>query len=67
MLWWTSTDAIKALAGEDYERTRSYTEDNRYLLAWHDTIEHSNVVIDGLLASSRMTRASVADVTSRAR
>lgn len=46
--WWTSVDAIKAFAGDDYARARYYPEDDRYLLEKPDGVEHADVAIDGL-------------------
>lgn len=46
--WWASIEAIRAFAGKDHERARYYPEDDRYLLAKPDTVEHAEVVIDGL-------------------
>ncbi|KRE13952.1 hypothetical protein ASE63_17795 [Bosea sp. Root381] len=53
--WWASIDAIKAFAGEDHQRARYYPEDDRYLLEKPDTVEHCDVVIDGLALPSRVT------------
>jgi heme-degrading monooxygenase HmoA len=50
--WWASIDAIRAFAGEDYQRARYYPEDDRYLLEKPDRVEHGDVVIDGLALSS---------------
>lgn len=47
--WWTSIEAIQAFAGEEYDRARYYPEDDRYLLEKPEGVEHSEVVIDGLL------------------
>ena len=47
--WWTSIEAIREFAGEAYDRARYYPEDDRYLLEKPDEVEHSEVVIDGLL------------------
>ena len=44
--WWTSIDAIRAFAGEDYVRARYYPEDARYLLEKPGGVEHYDVVID---------------------
>jgi heme-degrading monooxygenase HmoA len=44
--WWTSIDAVRAFAGEDYERARYYPEDDRYLLEKPGGVEHYDVVID---------------------
>lgn len=46
--WWSSVEAIRAFAGEDHHRARYYPEDDRYLLAKPKTVEHSEVVIEGL-------------------
>lgn len=50
--WWSSIAAVKAFAGADHERARYYPEDDRYLLEKPDTVEHYEVVIDGLSLSA---------------
>jgi heme-degrading monooxygenase HmoA len=41
---WESLDAIKAFAGEEYERAVYYPEDERYLVEHDDTCSHYEVV-----------------------
>lgn len=53
MSWWMSIEAIKAFAGENHERARYYPEDDRYLLEKPDDVEHSEVVINGLVSYRR--------------
>lgn len=40
---WTSLDAIKQFAGEDYAKAKYYPEDNAYLLELPETVEHFEV------------------------
>lgn len=49
--WWTSIEAIKGFAGEDFERSRYYPEDDRFLVEKPDFVEHHSVVVD----DSRLT------------
>jgi hypothetical protein len=44
--WWRDIAAIKAFAGEDYEKSRYYAEDAKYLLEWNEEVEHFEVVVD---------------------
>ncbi len=37
---WDSLDAIKAFAGEDYEKAKYYPEDSHYLLEFEPTVLH---------------------------
>jgi heme-degrading monooxygenase HmoA len=37
---WTSVDAVKAFAGEDYETAVFYPEDERFLVEREDTATH---------------------------
>ncbi len=46
--WWKSMDVIHAFAGEDVDQARYYPEDDRFLLAKPETVEHHVVVVDGL-------------------
>jgi heme-degrading monooxygenase HmoA len=43
---WDSIDAIKAFAGEDYERARYYPEDDDYLLEREELVTHYEVLLD---------------------
>lgn len=45
--WWTGYDAVRAFAGDDYSRASYYPEDDKYLLARPDFVEHHDVVTDG--------------------
>jgi len=42
--WWSSLDAIRAFAGEDIELARYYPEDDHYLLARPEFVEHHIIV-----------------------
>ena len=41
---WESVAAIKAFAGEDYERARYYDEDDEYLLEREEFVRHYEVL-----------------------
>ena len=41
---WDSVDAIKAFAGDDYERARYYPEDDQYLLEREPKVRHLEVL-----------------------
>jgi heme-degrading monooxygenase HmoA len=41
---WESIDAIKAFAGEDYERARYFPEDDEYLLEREPFVTHYEVL-----------------------
>jgi heme-degrading monooxygenase HmoA len=43
---WDSIDAIKAFAGEDYERARYYGEDDAFLLEREEFVTHYEVLAD---------------------
>ena len=47
MTFWSSIDAIKKFAGEDYEKARYYPEDEKFLLNFSETAEHFEVLYDG--------------------
>lgn len=47
--WWESMDAITAFAGDDAEAARYYPEDDRYLLAKPEQVEHHRVVAGSLI------------------
>jgi heme-degrading monooxygenase HmoA len=44
--WWRDIEAIKRFAGEDYEKSKYYAEDAKYLLEWNEEVEHFEVVVD---------------------
>ena len=44
LTFWDSVDAIKAFAGEDYERARYYPEDDEFLLEREPLVTHHTVV-----------------------
>jgi heme-degrading monooxygenase HmoA len=44
LTFWESIDAIKAFAGDDYERARYYPEDDDFLLEREPTVVHHQVV-----------------------
>jgi heme-degrading monooxygenase HmoA len=44
LTFWDSLDAIKAFAGEDYERARYYPEDDDYLLEREPFVTHYEVL-----------------------
>lgn len=47
--FWDSFDAIRAFAGDAYERARYYPEDDRFLLAKEERVLHAEVVaMDGM-------------------
>jgi heme-degrading monooxygenase HmoA len=41
---WESLDAVKAFAGDDYERAVYYPEDDRYLIERDLTTSHYDVI-----------------------
>ena len=41
---WDSIEAIKAFAGEDYERAVYYPEDERFLVEHDDVVKHFGIV-----------------------
>jgi heme-degrading monooxygenase HmoA len=45
--WWSDTEAIKAFAGEDYERARYYPEDDRFLLSRPEHVYHYQATVPG--------------------
>ena len=53
--WWTSIEAIKAFAGERWERARYYPEDDRFLLEQPEAVEHCEVVMGGVPRSQEPT------------
>ncbi|HEX6806463.1 MAG TPA: antibiotic biosynthesis monooxygenase [Gemmatimonadaceae bacterium] len=44
LTFWDSLDAIRAFAGDDYERARYYAEDDEYLLEREPTVSHYDVL-----------------------
>jgi heme-degrading monooxygenase HmoA len=46
MTFWTSIEAIKKFAGEDYEKARYYPEDQKYLLNFSENAEHFEILYD---------------------
>lgn len=42
---WDSIEAIRAFAGDDYERARYYPEDDAYLLEREERVTHAEVVM----------------------
>ncbi|HEX2620603.1 MAG TPA: hypothetical protein VHL11_10655 [Phototrophicaceae bacterium] len=42
---WDSYDAIRAFAGEDYEKARYYPEDTAFLLELEPTVTHYEVMV----------------------
>lgn len=54
--WWTSMAAIHAFAGDEVDRARYYPEDDRFLLAKPERVEHHEIVVEKLgLVSPRST------------
>ena len=52
--WWTSLDAIRAFAGEDYSRARYYPEDAQFFLTLPAGVEHFDVAMsEGASATQR--------------
>ncbi len=45
--FWESLEAIKAFAGEDYERAKYYPEDQDFLLEFEPRVLHYTVVAEG--------------------
>jgi len=41
---WTSVEAVKKFAGEDYEKARYYPEDQDFLLEFEDNVVHYEVI-----------------------
>jgi heme-degrading monooxygenase HmoA len=41
---WDDMDAVRAFAGDDPERAVLYSEDEKYLVEHHDTVEHYEIV-----------------------
>lgn len=44
LTFWESLDAIRAFAGDDYQRARYYPEDDEYLLEREPHVVHHQVV-----------------------
>jgi heme-degrading monooxygenase HmoA len=45
--WWRDIDAIKAFAGQDYGRSRYYSEDDRFLLTRPEHVHHYEATAPG--------------------
>lgn len=43
---WESLDAIRAFAGDEYEKAVYYPEDADYLLEFSETVDHYDVLLD---------------------
>lgn len=41
--WWRDIEAVKAFAGEDYEKARYYPEDDKYLVERAEEVDHYEV------------------------
>lgn len=50
--WWVSMDAVRAFAGDEFERARYYTVDDIYLVERADFVEH-HVVVSGFTPPER--------------
>jgi heme-degrading monooxygenase HmoA len=46
--WWRDLAAIKAFAGDDYEQSKYYADDDRFLLTKTDRVEHYDVAISNM-------------------
>lgn len=46
--WWRSLDAIRAFAGDPVDAARYYPEDDRFLIARPEHVEHHRVVASRL-------------------
>jgi heme-degrading monooxygenase HmoA len=44
LTFWKDLDSIKGFAGDDLERAKYYTEDDKYLLEFEPTVVHYEVV-----------------------
>ena len=44
LTFWRDLEAVKAFAGEDYERAKYYPEDKDFLLDFPEEVEHFEVV-----------------------
>jgi len=44
LTFWESTEAIKAFAGEDFEKAKYYSEDKNFLLEFEPKVAHYEVV-----------------------
>jgi heme-degrading monooxygenase HmoA len=43
--WWTSEEAIRKFAGDDYTRARYYPDDKRFMLTFPENVDHFAVPI----------------------
>jgi heme-degrading monooxygenase HmoA len=46
--WWRSMEAIRAFAGDDVDRARYYSLDDRFLIAKPEFVEHHVIVVEAL-------------------
>lgn len=46
LTFWENVEAIKAFAGEDFEKAKYYPEDQSFLLEFEPTVTHYEVVGD---------------------
>lgn len=44
LTFWESTDAIRAFAGDDIDRSRYYSEDPDFLIEMESTVQHFEVL-----------------------
>jgi heme-degrading monooxygenase HmoA len=44
---WESLEAVQGFAGADYQRAKYYPEDQDFLLAFPETVEHFTVFAEG--------------------
>ncbi|MFS4468977.1 antibiotic biosynthesis monooxygenase [Maribacter sp. 2210JD10-5] len=44
--YWENLEVIKNFAGEDFEKAKYYPEDNLFLLAFEEYVEHHLVFVD---------------------
>lgn len=62
---WESLDAVRAFAGDDYERAVFYPEDERFLIERELTATHFEVAADGHAVDDRPSRLDGASVVLR--
>lgn len=43
--WWRDVESIKRFAGEDYEKSKYYAEDAKFLLDRNEHVEHHEVAL----------------------
>jgi heme-degrading monooxygenase HmoA len=44
--YWSSIDAIKGFAGDDYEKVRHLPDDSKYMIGLAPTVQHFEVVVN---------------------